>query len=198
MKSKILFASLFLLVFSSCLKDYHGKGPGFDDITLTSENFLYESDLENFFLKDTILAIENRIDKLKKTPVDSPDYNDDQAVIMELEQEKSNFEIRLGALIDLSSVGLNFPIPCDQPNGKCVPVRFEFLLVNSSITEAFAVVRNEEGKNIAASAELSPFPDFESELQYLRFPVVEGQEQLTILIGKKDNKGNESMYEVAL
>lgn len=198
MKTTQFFTLILLLIFSSCAKDYYGGGPGKDDIVLTSKNYLYEGDLERFFLKDTIAAIDIRIETLEKTPVESPDYHANQAEIAQLQKERTNFEVRISQIIDLSQVLRDFPIPCDLPNGKCVPVRLEFLLFNSSITEALAMVSNRKGENIAASAELIPFPEADGDLQYVKIPVVENQEQITVMIAKKDIQGIETMFEVIL
>ncbi len=198
MKTKLFFIAIMLLTLSSCLKDYHGGGPGKEDIVLTSENYLYEGNLERFFLKDKIAAIDIKIEELKKTPVESPDYDDSKLEMAQLQKERANFEIRISQIIDLSSVLKVFPIPCDQPNGKCVPVRLEYLLFNTSIKEALAIVRNEKGDNIAAAAELIAFPGVESDLQYVKIPIVENQDQITVLISKTDLQGNKTMFEVVL
>ncbi|HEA20125.1 hypothetical protein LCGC14_1473590 [marine sediment metagenome] len=198
MKTKLFFIILLFVSLTSCVKDYYGGGPSKEEIVLTSENYLYEGDLEKYFIEDEILSIDAKVEKLKKVPTDSPDYKDAQAQVNQLEEEKSSYEVRLSEMINLSAVLKGFPIPCDLPNGKCVPVRLEFFLFNAFITKAEVLVKDVEGKILGVSATLIPFPEFESELQYLKIPVIENQDQISIIISKMDALGNESIFETKL
>lgn len=200
MKTKITLLIAFVgISFTSCIKDYYGEGESSNQIEFTSENYLYEGNLEKQFLEEKITSIDAEIDLLQETSPNSPDYNDDQARIAELQEERSNSKQRISIIFDLGLVGIDIPIPCDQPNGKCIPKRLEYLIIPSTFIQTAFIVRNETGETIGFSERLVDLPGFEKDLKYLRIPVVENfDQQISIEIIKKDNLGEQIRYTVIL
>ncbi|MFK7814466.1 MAG: hypothetical protein AB8B59_18365 [Maribacter sp.] len=200
MKTKITLLIAFIgISFTSCIKDYYGEGSDGEPIEFTSENYLYEGDLEEQFLQEKIVFINAEISELEQTSPNNPNYNDDQAKIAELQQDRANAKDSIAIILNLGQVGLDIPIPCDQPNGKCIPKRLEYLIFSKVSEQATVLVRNESGQRIGFSERLIDLPGFENDLQYLRIPIVtDFEKQISIQIIKKDAIGDETLFTVTL
>ncbi|MRX62541.1 hypothetical protein [Maribacter luteus] len=188
MKTKLFITIAFLsLLMTSCIKDYLGDTGG-DKIELNSENYLYDGDLERIFLEEQIDRLTDEIAQL--------DENDPK--IEKLIKQRVNFKDRLAQIIDLSAVGLDLVIPCDTPNGKCVPRLLEYFVFYKNIEQAVVYVKNINGESIGISDKLTPLPEFKNELQYIRVPVDSHAKGIIIEIIKKDDQGNEITSTVTL
>ncbi|MBD1263105.1 hypothetical protein HZY62_21125 [Maribacter polysiphoniae] len=194
MKTKLFITIAFLsLLLTSCIKDYLGDTGG-DKIELNSENYLYDGDLERIFLEEQIDRLTDEIAQLNE--IAQLDENDPK--IEELIKQRVNFKDRLAQIIDLSAVGLDLVIPCDTPNGKCVPRLLEYFVFYKNIEQAVVYVKNINGENIGISDKLTPLPEFKNELQYIRVPVDSHAKGIIIEIIKKDDQGNEITSTVTL
>ncbi|MFK7811523.1 MAG: hypothetical protein AB8B59_03460 [Maribacter sp.] len=200
MKTKFTLLIAFIgISFTSCIKDYYGEGSDREPIEFTSENYLYEGDLEEQFLQEQIVLINAEISELEQTSPNDPDYNDDQAQIAELQQDRANAKENIANIISLGQVGRDFPIPCDQPNGKCIPTKLEYFIFSKAFEQATLLVLNESGKRIGFSERLIDLPGFEQDLQYLRIPVVtDFEKQISVEIIKKDTKGEQTSFKILL
>lgn len=193
MKTKIFLGLTLCLLFSSCIKDYIGHGN--DKVELTADNYLYEGNLEGLFLNEKIAAIDIRIKELEEVEIDDPKYNDAQAEIAALSTDRDESKQQISLIIGLEQVGKDFPIPCDGfPNGKCVPVRLEYFVLSKFFKEAMVVVTDSRGRR--ASDNLVDLPGFENELQYIRVPIFDDGNGISIKFLKRDINGGESTYEL--
>lgn len=188
---QLLCLLLITTVFTACSKLPYGDGGGKyqEKIVLTSENYLFEGDVERTYLEEEIAAIDLKLENWK---IEKTSKVDEREELLEARAELKN---RLSQIVDLSSLGLDFPIPCDIV-GKCVPVRLGYLVVGMQFTKMDAVVRTLDGKKELSSASLSPLPGFESKLQFLRLPVEDFGKEIEIQIAKRDLKGIVTEYTV--
>lgn len=188
---KLFFCLIIATTFSACSKLPYGDGSEVskEKIVLTSENYLYEGDLERIYLNEEIAAIDVKLDNLKKGKTNKGDERE------ELLKVRAQLKNRIAEIIDLSSVGKNFPVPCNVV-GKCVPVRLGYFVVSTQVSDIAVVVSTLDGKKKLASAELSPLPGFESKLQVISLPVSDLGKQIEIQITKNDQKGMTTEYAV--
>lgn len=200
MKTKISILLAFIsLSFTSCVKDYIGHGSDGKEVILTSDNYLDTAVLQKLSLQDNIEIIEAEIAKLNQISPNNSNYNDAQKKIGELSEQRASLKNQIANIIDLGSVGLNFPIPCDTPNGKCIPSRLEyFIFLKKHVDKAAVLVRNDSNKKIGFSTRLVDLPGYEDVLQYIRIPVNNFKDQIFIEIAKKDANGYQTRFTVGL
>lgn len=195
MKTKIIFLIVFTcLSFSSCVKDYIGQGPNGKDVELTSENYLDAGVLHKIVLNEQIIAVETTIEikknELSQLSPNDPKYKTTEDQITELFSVKEDLKAQIANNKDLGSAGLNIPIPCDQPNGKCIPRLLEyFAFLKKDIFRAAVSVKNDSGKNIGFSTKLVDLPGYTDEVQYIRIPVTDYEEQITVEIASEGPNG---------
>ncbi len=196
MKTKpIIIIAFAALLMTSCIKDYIGHGS--DKIELTADNYLYEGNLERLFLTEKIAAIDIRIKELEEVEIADPKYNDAQAEIAALSEDRDDSKQQISLIKGIEQVYKDFPIPCDGfPNGKCVPVRLEYFVLSKFYKEALVVVTDSKGRS--ASDNLVDLPGFENELQYIRIPIFDDGNGIRIEFFKRDVNGEESVYNLAL
>ena len=198
MKTKItLLIATICLVTTSCIKDHIGHGPYGKEVELTSDNYLDTAVLQKNSLEENILAIDVEIDKLSKISPNDSGYNAAQARILKLSEQRDSFKSQIASIADISSVG-DFPIPCDTPNGKCIPVRLEFFAFGEDIVRAAVLYKDDSGKKKGASDKLVDLPNFEGKVQYIRVPVTDYDEQITLEIAQVDIDGTFSRFELTL
>ncbi|TMM52224.1 hypothetical protein FEE95_21290 [Maribacter algarum] len=198
MKTRITLLIAFIsLSFTACVKDYIGHGPDGKEVQLTSDNYLDVAVLQKLSLNDDILVIDAEIDKLNLISPNDPGYNEAQAQIAALSKKRDGLKLQIGSINDISIVG-DFPIPCDTPNGKCIPVRLEFFAFNQNIARAAVLYRDDNGNKKGASDKLVDLPGFEGKVQYIRVPVTDFDNQITLEIVQRDFDGNTSRFEITL
>tara|TARA_R110000868_G_scaffold289544_4_gene549781 strand:- start:8720 stop:9283 length:564 start_codon:yes stop_codon:yes gene_type:complete len=185
MKTKLLLLSLLVVLTSSCIKDFYGSG-GQGKVVLTEENFLYEGDLERIYLNEQISLLDAKIKQASGNEQE------------ELLKQRAELSQSLSEIIDLGQIGIDLVVPCDLPNGKCVPVRLEYFISSIKYSAMLTAVTTSDGQKELASAELSPLVEYGSEVQYTRLPVADFGDQIIVKIAKKDINGKETFYAVTL
>lgn len=205
MKTKIiLLTALISLSFTSCIKDYVGQGPNGKDVELTSENYLDAGVLHKIVLDEELIAVETTIEikknELSQLSPNDPKYQTIEDQITELFSVKEDLKAQIANIKDLGSVGLNIPIPCDKPNGKCIPRLLEyFAFLKKDIFRAAVSVKNDTGKNIGFSTKLVDLPGYSDEIQYIRIPVTDYEEQITVEIASEGPNGiNKTRFSLTL
>lgn len=186
MKTKLFLITISCIFLSSCIKDFYGSGKGSDELILTSENYLYEGDLEKVYLIGEIEILDTKIK-------DADEKEKENLVI-----QRSELQQRLSLIPNLDAVLRGFPVPCDIPNGKCVPVRLENLIISNLFSQTKVVIRTVDGEEISTIGELSPLPGFESELQYAKLTNKNFGKQIIIQIEKIDKDGFKFDYSVII
>ena len=186
MKSKLLLIVLSSVLVSSCIKDFTGTISDNEKIELTSDNYIYEGDLEKFYINNEIEIIDAKI----------KDANEEEQ--KELMTLRADLKQRLALIIDLAVIMKTFPIPCDIPGGKCVPVRFEYLIFDKNVVKVNSVFSSIDGKTTSNLGKLNPLPGYESELQYAYLPKTDFGKEILIEIEKLDKDGFKSSYSIVL
>lgn len=172
MKTNFIYSLLLCIILSSCNNDSYAQEYNDKQIKLTSQNYLYEGDLKKSFLTKEMKSLNA--------------------------SKKSDIKLQLSLIIDLSIVGKNFPIPCDLPNGRCVPDRLGYLLLSLNTASIKIIVSSFDGKKKGEYSKLSPLPDYESKLQYIKIPFDEFGKQIKLNITSIDIKGLKTSYEVTI
>lgn len=205
MKTKIILLLVFLsLSITSCVKDHIGHGPDGKEVVITSDNYLDSGILHKIVLDEQIIAVETTIDikknELSQLSPNDPKYKTTEDQITELFNVRADIKAQIANIIDLGSVGLNIPIPCDQPNGKCIPTRLEFFpFLLKEISRAAVLVKNDSGKNIGFSTKLVKLPGYSDDVHYIRIPVTDYEKQITVEIATEGPNGtNKTRFSITL
>ena len=185
MKSKLLLIVMCSVVLCACDKDFTGTITNKEKIELTSENFIYEGDLEKYYINNEIQLIDI---KLKNATADEA---------KELLIVKDELKQRYSQILSFDEVTKRWPVPCDMPNGKCVPVRFEYFLFSSKFSQIKCTISTITGEVLTTIDKLSPLPG-EPHLQYLEINAKGFGDQIIIQIEKTDEFGNTLNYEQSL
>lgn len=186
MKSKLLLIVLSSVILSSCIKDFTGTISEKEKIELTSENYIYEGDLEKYYINSEIQLIDI---KLKNATAEES---------KELLIVKDELKQRFAQISSFDEVMRGWPIPCDMPNGKCVPVRFEYFIFNIKFSQIKCTISTINGEVLTTIDKLSPLPGFESDLQYLEINAKGFGDQIIIQIEKTDELGDTLIYNQSL
>ncbi|WP_405399743.1 hypothetical protein [Maribacter sp. Asnod2-G09] len=185
MKSKLLLIVMCSVVLCACDKDFTGTITNKEKIELTSENFIYEGDLEKYYINNEIQLIDI---KLKNATADEA---------KELLIVKDELKQRYAQILSFDEVTKRWPVPCDMPNGKCVPVRFEYFVFNSKFSQIKCTISTITGEVLTTKDKLSPLPG-EAHLQYLEINAKGFGDQIIIKIEKTDELGNTLIYNQSL
>ncbi|WP_299319212.1 hypothetical protein [uncultured Maribacter sp.] len=185
MKLKLLLIVMCSVVLCACDKDFTGTITNKEKIELTSENYIYEGDLEKYYINNEIQLIDI---KLK---------NATEEEATELLIVKDELKQRYAQISSFDEVMKRWPVPCDMPNGKCVPVRFEYFIFSSKFSLIKCTISNINGELLTTIDKLSPLPG-EPDLQYLEINAKGFGNQINIQIEKTDELGDTLIYNQSL
>ncbi len=127
--------------------------------------------------------------------LDSPnDHSEEEINAAEI--ERASLKLQIANTLDIYIV-FDLPRPCvNDPTGKCVPSRLEYIIFPIDIQQAAISVASKDGQIEGVSDDLQPLPGFESELQFIRIPIEDVESALTLELAWKDSKGNPTSITV--
>ena len=173
MKTKLLFTATLLLIFSSCIKDYHSGGP--EKIEFTKENYVYEGELYRVYLNAEIEKLEITIEALKDILAKN---NGDEEAKKELASARALRGVLkddVGSIISLEQVGIRLPSPpppCPIPN-NCDFSGLEYILTSSQTAKIQVLFFDDKDNVIGGGTfdELSLLPGTEGQISFSRLMI---------------------------
>ncbi|APQ17599.1 hypothetical protein [Maribacter hydrothermalis] len=172
MKTKILLSLFSVVIFSSCIKDYHGNIDSKDSI-LTETNYIFSEDIKAKSLDFHIAMLEAEIKDLKMV-LDlgqATNAQKERYVEATLEKDTALNEQRLilGYLDEVYKKGPKPLPPCPRPR-NCNDFWEGLEIVTLPVNyETFRIEIYDKNNNVIARTEGYPKPlnDFEGYLNYI-------------------------------
>ncbi len=198
MKTKLLLGFASIVLFASCIHDFHGGG---EEIEFTEKNYIYEGDLYRIYLETEIEELDVQIQELEDIIANDKGDQKTQEELDKTNNQKNQISEDLRGIISLEQVGLKLPPPpppCPSPR-NCDFSQLEHILVDNRIQE-MQISFYDKNENLIGGGdinELSPLPNVMGQINYSNLEISSNNEPVAaIQVSVKNIDSEEYTYLV--